>query len=62
MGQQVTKKVENVSKKSEKMTNFDTPKQEIQRDSRDTIKERDRPSWEEDFELESRRIEHGIGD
>lgn len=62
MAQVVTKKAEITSEKSKKMTIFDTPK-EIKADSRDTIKEeRDRPSFEEDFELESRRAEYGIRD
>lgn len=60
MGQDVTKKLKNTSEKSEKMTNFDAPK-EILKDSRDTIKERDTACWE-DFELESRKAEHGIRD
>lgn len=61
MAQVVTKKAEITSEKSKKMTIFDIPK-EIKADSRDTIKERDRPSFEEDFELESRRAEYGIRD
>lgn len=60
MGQPVTKKQINTSEKSGKMTNFDAPK-EI-KDSRDTIRERDTACWEEDFELESRKAEHGIRD
>ena len=59
MAQVVTKKAEITSEKSKKMTIFDIPK-EIKVDSRDTIKERDKPSFEEDFELESRRAEYGI--
>lgn len=61
MGQVVTKKQKNTSEKSEKMTNFDTLKRDIE-DSRDTIKEKDTACWEEDFELESRKAEHGIRD